>query len=402
MFAACKEPSKSRRMGNSTSVLAGFSSQIPLTELAASGTPSDPEPVGDIGNQLDLLNSLVFGQSYNGAGSTVSGFSILSSPDPVAVDGLVRVNLRYSGDAATCPAVERPLLDVVFAIDASTTMAGSKLDSTRAAIGRFVAGMNPDTDQVGMIAFGGQATTLSPLTVNLSTAVNKLQDIKTQDARAIDIGLAAAYSTLKSGRAKAATRVIILVTDGTSDPNLASQVAATIKNAGIRIITVGIGDQVDANLLSKLATENDALVANSAINVSDVLDSSLLKLTQPLAARDLKVDFKFDTKQFAVVEDLLAVSGAALKGDTIQWDIPSVWNTQTVDFTTVLKTLKSGETSLGTANVSYSACDTGAAQPNPVRLLAPAVSVVAKASAVEASNAQQWHTDWILFRVKEH
>ncbi|MEP6989005.1 MAG: hypothetical protein ABI970_25605, partial [Chloroflexota bacterium] len=56
--------------GKSTTVLANSSSQVPLTDLAANGAPSDPEPVGDVGNQLDLLNSLVYGQSYSGAGST--------------------------------------------------------------------------------------------------------------------------------------------------------------------------------------------------------------------------------------------------------------------------------------------------------------------------------------------
>ncbi len=371
--------------GSSVAILPGFVSQVPLTDLVAAGAPSDPEAVADIGNQLDLLNSLVYGQSYGGAGSTTSNFSIISGPDPLAVDDMVRFNLRYSGDAAKCPVIERPLLDVVFAIDASNTMAGSKLDATRAAIGRFVASMNSDTDQVGMIAFGGQATAISPLTVNLSAAVNKLQDIKTENARAIDIGLAAAYSALKSGRGNAASRAIILVTAGSSDATLASQVATTIKNAGIRIITIGIGDGVNAAQLQAIASTEDSLLASSAVNVSDVVEASLLKLTQPVAVRNLKVSFKVDTKQFAVVEDLLAAAGGTFKGDTVSWDVPAVWNSQTVDFTTVLKALKSGNASPGTLNVSFSVCDAGRDTSQVHDIPAPPVTVATKAAAFETA-----------------
>ena len=360
--------------GKTVVVLGGSSAQVPLSGLAANGAPSEPEPVGDVGNQLDLLNSLVYGQPYNGAGSTLADFSIRSGPQTVAADGLMRLNLSYTGDAATCPVAERPLLDVVFAIDSSTAMVGSKLDSAKVAIGHFVAGMNPDTDQVGVVSFAGQATLLSPLSVNLSAAVNKLQDIKTENARAIDIGLGAAYSALKSGRADAAVRAIVLITGGSSDAISATQVANTIKQANIRIITVGIGDDVDAELLNNLATEDDALLAKSAINLSDVLETSLFKLTQPIAARNLKVNLKVDTKQFAVVEDLLAASGSTLKGDTLQWDVPAVWNTQTVNFTTVLKALKSGDVSPGTVDVSYATCASGSGTESKT-ITAPTISV---------------------------
>ena len=260
-------------------ILPGSTSTVPLSDLAVADAPTEPQPAKEP-NLSALLNSLVYGQPYNGSDSTFTGLAVPTTNFALNEDGLFRFDLSFTGDAAVCPAgAEKPLLDVVFALDTSDAMSGTTLDTATAAMSNFIQHLDPGTDLVSTVAFNGQAAPLSPLGADFERAINSLNGLKTQNARAIDIGLGAAFSQLKAGRAGTAAQVIILITGGDSDAALAQKVADEIKNNGVRLITIGVGDDANPELLSSLATsESDALIVQNPVQLRDLLDTTWLSL----------------------------------------------------------------------------------------------------------------------------
>ncbi len=360
----------------SVTVLPGSMSAVPLTDLLASDAPTDPQSSKDV-NLPALLNGLVFGQPYNGPDSTVTGLAVPTTNVALSEDGLFRFDLSFTGDAAVCQAgAEKPFLDVVFALDTSDAMAGATLDTATAGVSNFIQHLDPGTDLVSTVAFNGQATPLSPLGADFGRAINSLSDLKTQNARAIDIGLGAAFSQLKAGRAGTAAQVIILITGGDSDATLAQKVADEIKNNGVRLITIGVGDDANPELLASLATsESDALIAQNPIQLRDLLDTAWLSLTHEVAARDLTVTYQVNEDQFEPVNDLMSLSGGKAKRNTIEWRVPVIWDTQTLTFPVAVRPTSIGDTSIGTASVSYLACADGNQRIELGEIAAPFVGV---------------------------
>jgi Ca-activated chloride channel homolog len=103
-------------------------------------------------------------------------------------------------------------------------------------------------DRIGVVAFGGEALTMVPLTIDygvLYQAVEQMRPAGTpgwlEDGTAI--GTAVATATNRLRRAPGESKVIVLLTDGENnrgeiDPRTAAQAAAAYD---IRIHTIGVG-----------------------------------------------------------------------------------------------------------------------------------------------------------------
>ena len=103
-------------------------------------------------------------------------------------------------------------------------------------------------DRIGVVAFGGEALTLVPLTIDypvIYQAVEQLRPADTpgwlEDGTAIGTALATAANRLR--RAPGESKVIVLLTDGENnrgeiDPRTAAQAAAAFD---IRVHTIGVG-----------------------------------------------------------------------------------------------------------------------------------------------------------------
>lgn len=143
-------------------------------------------------------------------------------------------------------------IDIVLAIDCSGSMAAedfelngrrtNRLDVVKKVVADFVQGRK--YDRLGLVAFGGVAYTVCPLTTDYSWLNANLERIQLgliQDGTAI--GSAVNMSLLRLKDSKAKSKVIILLTDGMNnagkiDPLTAAQAA---KALGIKIYTIGAG-----------------------------------------------------------------------------------------------------------------------------------------------------------------
>ena len=138
-------------------------------------------------------------------------------------------------------------IDIMFAMDVSTSMLARDFDPDRLSAAKDIAiefiAQRP-SDRMGIVVFAGESYTQCPLTTDRATLINLMKEVQTdliEDGTAIGNGLATAVARLKDSDAK--SRVVILLTDGVNnmgeiDPGMATEIAKTY---GIRVYTIGVG-----------------------------------------------------------------------------------------------------------------------------------------------------------------
>jgi len=150
-------------------------------------------------------------------------------------------------------------VDVMIVIDRSGSMSGSPLIDEKNAAKGFIDRMNLSQDQVGLASFETSATLdhfLSHEGASVKNAVDALLGGDTTNmSAAIDIAQAELISARHNPLAPA---VMLLMSDGVpfdvDTPAQALAAANAAKNQGTRILTIGLGNQIDENLLQQIAT----------------------------------------------------------------------------------------------------------------------------------------------------
>ncbi len=140
-------------------------------------------------------------------------------------------------------------VDIVTALDVSASMRAMDFEPNRLVVARktiesFVRGR--PSDRIGLVIFGGIASTRCPLTLDHEMLLDFLGevDFATRDqGTALGMGLASAVNRLRDSDAK--SRVVVLVTDGRNNsgqigPETAAEAARAL---GIRVYTVGVGSE---------------------------------------------------------------------------------------------------------------------------------------------------------------
>lgn len=143
-------------------------------------------------------------------------------------------------------------IDIVLAVDASGSMEAedfeldgqrvNRLDVVKRVAEEFIDMRR--SDRIGLVAFGGRAYTVSPLTTDYEWLKTNLQRVVlnlVEDQTAVGSAIGSALSRLRKSDAK--SKVIILLTDGANnagklDPLTAAQAA---KAMGVKIYTIGAG-----------------------------------------------------------------------------------------------------------------------------------------------------------------
>jgi len=159
-----------------------------------------------------------------------------------------------------CPSDQYVPPDVMLVLDRSGSMANEgKMDAAKNAVRIFLSQMDFNQEKAGIASFAEVASldhVLSQDRLSLEAALNRLV---AGGSTAIGEGIAVAQAELESNRhVPGHGRVIVLLSDGHNfagrDPLAA---AASAKAAGIRIITIGLGSDADANLLQQIASSAD-------------------------------------------------------------------------------------------------------------------------------------------------
>lgn len=138
-------------------------------------------------------------------------------------------------------------IDIVLAVDVSTSMLAKDFTPDRLSVAKDVAAdfiSDRTGDRLGIVVFAGESFTQSPLTTDQTSLLTMLGRIRSgviEDGTAIGNGLATSINRLRESDAK--SKVVIILTDGVNNrgeisPLTAAQIA---KDLGIKVYTIGIG-----------------------------------------------------------------------------------------------------------------------------------------------------------------
>lgn len=178
-----------------------------------------------------------------------------AGPSVVALGEVVDLRLSLRGGCGA--KVGGATRDIVLVLDNSASMAGEKLDTLRSAARNFVAEVDLSRSRVGVVVFNEDARVAQGLTGDidaLSRALGGIQPAAPDKVTAIDHGLKEARDHLRQRGRPSVPGVIILISDGGSDYDLAVTEADAAKAAAIEIFTIGI--QAWQRLMRAVATDD--------------------------------------------------------------------------------------------------------------------------------------------------
>ena len=138
-------------------------------------------------------------------------------------------------------------IDIVLGFDISSSMTQpfargkTRMQAAQDVLSQFVTARK--NDRVGLVVFQGASLTLSPLTTDYRAIAQAVQDagrIHLEDGTAIGTAIGQSVNVLRSSNA--ASRILILLTDGenngtTIEPLAAARIAQAL---GVRVYTVGV------------------------------------------------------------------------------------------------------------------------------------------------------------------
>ena len=149
--------------------------------------------------------------------------------------------------------IQSPGVDIMLALDTSGSMRAldfrlngepvTRLAAVKWVVGEFIK--KRETDRIGLVVFGEEAFTQSPLTMDkglLLELVDKMEIGMAGDRTALGSALAIGAKRLKNLKAK--SRILILLTDGRHNAGdmTPGQAAEAVRSlGGIKIYTIGVG-----------------------------------------------------------------------------------------------------------------------------------------------------------------
>ena len=184
------------------------------------------------------------------------------------------------GSGGTAANTSRKRVSCVVTIDRSGSMSTVENGQTYLAAAIYDAGsfvyLMQNNDQLGVVDFDDHVdiaypkggSTVQTLTINSSvddrtTATDSFFSLTPGGRTAIGDALSSGKSLL-AGAVSDHNKAIVLLSDGISnegqDPNSGTFLAG-IKNAGIKVFTIGLGPQSDTNTLTKIATKTGGRIS---------------------------------------------------------------------------------------------------------------------------------------------
>ncbi|MFN2114186.1 MAG: vWA domain-containing protein [Anaerolineae bacterium] len=183
--------------------------------------------------------------------------------------------------------------DVALVIDASTSMmeqtssGRTKLAAAIEAAGIFLDQLELDAgDQAAIVAFNADAELLQPLVADRGALDVALAEIEPALQTCLVCGVDVGADELASARREPGnTQVMIVLTDGLSNPRPASEAvarAAEAKRAGVVIYTIGLGYTRDFAALEQMASASGGFFrAPDAEVLSDIYEQIAVEIPCP-------------------------------------------------------------------------------------------------------------------------
>jgi Ca-activated chloride channel family protein len=177
--------------------------------------------------------------------------------------------------------------DVVFVLDTSGSMRGEKIEQARAAIEYCLARLNPG-DRFNIVTFGTEVESFRPEAVdrsekNVAAARDFIEEVVAKGRTNISGALAKA---LEGKPQQDRPRITIFLTDGTPTagelaPEKIVEAVKRVKPCPTRIFVMGVGHDVNAHLLDKLAEATDG--SSEYVDPKEDIDAKVAALYDRLS-----------------------------------------------------------------------------------------------------------------------
>lgn len=153
----------------------------------------------------------------------------------------------------------RTAVDVLLVLDSSGSIGAADYEVVRAFSRAFVAslGVGPDGAHVGVVQFSdpGSNRLEIALTGDLAALNRTIANMRLiGDSTDMDGGLQIGLDELRANGRQGVPAVMVLVSDGQPNQGDPRPVADAAKAAGIRLLTIGVGTGIDADLMRALAS----------------------------------------------------------------------------------------------------------------------------------------------------
>ena len=145
-----------------------------------------------------------------------------------------------------------PSLAIALVIDKSGSMLGSKMEMALEAASATVDFLS-ESDSVGVIAFDSETYPVVPLTKveDKKTIINQISQIQALGGTNMHPGIKMAYDWLAASDAQ--IKHVIVLSDGQSEQGDWRGVAKSVRDAGMTLTTVALGDDADYDTMKFLA-----------------------------------------------------------------------------------------------------------------------------------------------------
>ena len=180
--------------------------------------------------------------------------------------------------------IERKGVDLVIALDTSTSMNAeditpSRLEKAKFELGRLIRHLKGD--RVAIIVFAGSSHLYLPLTTDYEAALLFLNEIDTDMIPTQGTALSSAMNTALSAYTEESDKfkVMLLVSDGEDHEGQAVELAAKAANAGLMINTVGVGSKAGSLIPEKSKDKKTTQYKRDRDGklITSTLDETILK-----------------------------------------------------------------------------------------------------------------------------
>ena len=158
--------------------------------------------------------------------------------------------------------------DLVLAIDTSDSMSGDKYERTISAARRFLDFVDMPPSQGAVVGFNSEASVVAGLGSDRPALLDALGRLPRGSGTRIDKALLASVDVLSGDQHNPDhAPVIILITDGQQqggDRQVVLNAASAARRINARVYTIGFGDDVDPELLIRVAGDPDRFFAAPA------------------------------------------------------------------------------------------------------------------------------------------
>jgi VWFA-related protein len=232
-------------------------------------------------NSVQIILHYVEGQPLEGEMAyQVQAYLSVINPDGSPVESLAAQNFTITEDSRRLEVDSLELspdtqMNLVLVLDTSGSMSGVGISSSRSAAQNFIQQLDPQ-DQIAVLSFNDELKHEQEFTTDHQSAANVVSQIQAVPDAGTCLYDAAYEAVQITATLPAGRRAVILLTDGVdeiSSGDICSSHTiedvislASSGNTRVPIYTIGLGTQVDQNVLERLAemSGGNALISDQA------------------------------------------------------------------------------------------------------------------------------------------